>query len=74
PAKQGSYPVVFLTLYDDVRVASPRLRRCPSQGAAGPATVSPLRNRIPRHIGQPAPHRLDDIVCRFRFSAADETP
>jgi hypothetical protein len=20
------------------------------------------------------PHRLDDIVCRFRFSASDETP
>ena len=34
---KGSYPVVFLTLYGDVRVASPRLHRCPCQGADGPS-------------------------------------
>ena len=52
---KGSYPVVFLTLYGDVRVASPRLRRCPCQGADGPATVSLLRNLIPDYV---APERL----------------
>jgi len=52
---KGSYPVVFLTLYGDVRVASPRLHRCPCQGADGPATVSPLRNLIPDYV---APERL----------------
>jgi hypothetical protein len=50
---KGSYPVVFLTLYGDVRVASPRLRRCPCHD--GPATVSPLRNLIPDYV---APERL----------------
>ncbi len=52
---KGSYPVVFLTLYGDVRVASPRLHRCPCQGANGPATVSLLRNLIPDYV---APERL----------------
>jgi hypothetical protein len=37
---KGSHPVVFLTLYGDVRIASPRLHRCPCQGSDGPATVS----------------------------------
>ncbi len=29
---------------------------------------------IPPPHSQPAPHRLDGIVSRFRFSGADETP
>ena len=31
-------------------------------------------SRSVRHIDGPAPHRLDGIVCRFQFYAADETP
>ena len=45
---KGSHPVVFLTLYGDVQIASPRLHRCPCQSTDGPATVSPLRNLTPR--------------------------
>ncbi|MGH7105324.1 MAG: ISKra4 family transposase, partial [Acetobacteraceae bacterium] len=26
---KGSYPVIFMTLYGDVRLSSPRLHRCP---------------------------------------------
>ncbi|SEF00597.1 hypothetical protein SAMN05519104_7671 [Rhizobiales bacterium GAS188] len=52
---KGSYAVVFLTLYGDVQIASPRLHRCPCQSADGPATVSPLRNLIPDYI---TPERL----------------
>ena len=37
---KGSHPVVFLTLYGDVQIASPRLHRCPCQSTDGPATVS----------------------------------
>ena len=52
---KGSYPVIFMTLYGDVRISSPRLHRCPCQGTDGPATVSPLRDLIPDHV---APERL----------------
>lgn len=52
---KGSHRVVFLTLYGDVQIASPRLHRCPCQGTTGPATVSPLRALIPDHV---APERL----------------
>ena len=52
---KGSYPVVFRTLYGDVKLASPRLHRCPCQDTDGPSTVSPLRTLIP---GQIAPERL----------------
>lgn len=52
---KGSYPVVFMTLYGDVKLSSPRLHRCPCQGADGPATVSPLRALIPDYV---APERL----------------
>jgi hypothetical protein len=51
----GSYPVLFRTLYGDVPLASPRLHRCACQGKAGPATVSPLRDLLPSHV---APERL----------------
>src|SRR4051794_19941583 len=44
---KGRYPVVFRTLYGDVKLASPRLHRCPCQDGGGPATVSPLRDLIP---------------------------
>jgi len=52
---KGSYPVVFRTLYGDVKLASPRLHRCPCEDVDGPATVSPLRQLVP---GQIAPERL----------------
>jgi hypothetical protein len=52
---KGSYPFVFRTLYGDVELDSPRLHRCPCQGADGPATVSPLRDLISSHV---APERL----------------
>lgn len=52
---KGSHNVVFLTLYGDVRIASPRLHRCRCQNTDGPATESPLQTLIPEHI---APERL----------------
>jgi hypothetical protein len=52
---KGSYSVIFMTLYGDVRLSSPRLHRCPCQGTDGSATVSPLRSLIPDHV---APERL----------------
>ena len=52
---KGSHPVVFLTLYGDVRIASPRLHRCPCQSPDGPATASPLRDLLPGYV---APERL----------------
>jgi len=52
---KGSYPVVFRTLYGDVKLASPRLHRCSCQDTEGPSTVSPLRTLIPGRI---APERL----------------
>ncbi len=51
----GSYPVLFRTLYGDVQLASPRLHRCACLGKDGPATVSPLRDLLPGHV---APERL----------------
>ena len=51
----GSYPVLFQTLYGDVQLASPRLHRCACQGKEGPATVAPLRDLLPGHV---APERL----------------
>ena len=51
----GSYPVLFRTLYGDVQLASPRLHRCVCLGKDGPATVSPLRDLLPGHV---APERL----------------
>ena len=52
---KGSYPVLFRTLYGDVALRSPRLRRCPCQGTDGPATMAPLQDLIPCHV---APERL----------------
>ena len=52
---KGSYPVIFMTLYGDVKLSSLRLHRCPCQGTDGPATVSPLRALIPDYV---APERL----------------
>jgi hypothetical protein len=52
---KGSHPVIFMTLYGDVKLSSPRRHRCPCQGADGPATVSPLRALIPDYV---APERL----------------
>ena len=52
---KGSYPVVFRSLFGDVRLASPRLYRCPCQGGNGAATVSPLLGLLAGHV---APERL----------------
>src|ERR1700733_12026644 len=52
---KGSHPIVFLTLYGDVQIASPRLYCCPCENTDGAATVSPLRNLLPDYV---APERL----------------
>jgi hypothetical protein len=52
---KGSYPILFHTLYGDVRLVSPRLHRCPCRDGEGAATVSPLAELIPHHV---APERL----------------
>jgi len=52
---KGSYPLVFRTLYGDIELNSPRLHRCPCQGADGPATGSPLCDLTSSHV---APERL----------------
>jgi len=53
--RKGSYPIVFHTLFGDVRLASPRFRRCPCREGKGSATGSPLVELIPCHV---APERL----------------
>ena len=52
---KGSYPIVFMTLYGDVEISSPRFHRCLCRGDDGPATISPLRDLLPGHV---APERL----------------
>jgi hypothetical protein len=52
---KGRYPSVFMTLYGDVQISSPRLHRCSCQRDDGPATVSPLRELMSDHV---APERL----------------
>jgi len=52
---KGSYPIIFHTLFGDVRLSSPRFHRCPCQEGSGKATVSPLAQLIPDHV---APERL----------------
>ncbi|MBB4199838.1 hypothetical protein GGD83_003662 [Rhodoblastus sphagnicola] len=52
---KGSYPIIFHTLFGDVRLASPRFHRCACQEGNGQATVSPLTELLPHHI---APERL----------------
>ena len=52
---KGSYPIVFHTLLGDVRLESPRFRRCPCREGQGNATASPLAELIPDHV---APERL----------------
>ena len=50
----GSYPIIFKTLYGDVRLNSPRLHRCVCD-PDGPSSISPLVMLIPQHI---SPERL----------------
>ena len=52
---KGNYPIVFHTLFGDIRLASPRFRRCPCRDGNGSATVSPLMELIPDRV---APERL----------------
>ena len=52
---KGGYPIVFRTLFGDVRLASPRFHRCRCRDGAGPATVSPLKDLFSDHV---APERL----------------
>jgi hypothetical protein len=52
---KGSYPVMFRTLFGDVRLKSPRYCLPADARRKGPATVSTLRELIANHI---APERL----------------
>jgi hypothetical protein len=52
---KGSYPIVFRTLFGDVRLASPRFHRCRCREGNESATVSPLTELLPHHV---APERL----------------
>ena len=52
---KGSHPIVFHTLFGDVRLASPRLHCCPCREGNGAATRSPLAELLPHHV---APERL----------------
>jgi hypothetical protein len=52
---KGRYPIIFHTLFGDVRLSSLRFHRCPCQEGSGKATVSPLGQLIPDHV---APERL----------------
>ena len=53
---KGSYPIVFRSLFGDVRLASPRFHRCRCrEGRDGPATISPLKELLSDHV---APERL----------------
>jgi hypothetical protein len=54
-ASAYTYPVLFRTLYGDVALRSPRLRRCPCRSNSGPATTSPLTALLAGHV---APERL----------------
>ena len=54
----GSYPLLFRTLYGDVQLASPRLYRCACQSEDGPATVSPLWDLLPGNVA-PEPLYLE---------------
>ena len=53
---KGGYPIVFRSLFGDVRLASPRFHRCRcDRGRTGPATLSPLKDLLSDHV---APERL----------------
>jgi hypothetical protein len=52
---KGSYPIVFRSLFGDIRLTSPRLHRCRCQDQAGTATASPLKELLSGHV---APERL----------------
>lgn len=52
---KGSYPIIFHTLFGDVKLASPRFHRCACREGNGRATVSPLTELLPHHV---APERL----------------
>ena len=52
---KGSYPIVFRSLFGDVRLASPRFHRCRCREQAGALTVSPLKELFSDHT---APERL----------------
>ncbi len=52
---KGSYPIIFHTLFGDVKLASPRFHRCACREGNGRAAMSPLTELIPHHV---APERL----------------
>ena len=52
---KGGYPIVFRSLFGDIRLTSPRLHRCRCRDQAGTATVSPLKELLSGHV---APERL----------------
>jgi hypothetical protein len=52
---KGSYPIIFRTLFGDVRLKSPRFYVPKDRQTNGPATISPLTQLLPNHV---APERL----------------
>jgi hypothetical protein len=52
---KGSYPVIFRTLFGDVRLKSPRYYLPQARQTNGPATISPLTQLLSDHV---APERL----------------
>ncbi len=52
---KGSYPIVFHTLFGDVRLASRRLFCCRCRGGQAEKSSSPLAQLLPDHV---APERL----------------
>jgi hypothetical protein len=46
---KGGYPIVFRSLFGDVRLASPRFHRCRCRNQAGPTTVSSLKDLFSDH-------------------------
>jgi hypothetical protein len=51
----GSYPIVFHTLFGDIALKSPRYRQCACHADIPKATSAPLTDLIPDHV---APERL----------------
>ena len=52
---KGSYPVLFRSLFGEIRLMGPRFHRCWCQDRDGPATLSPLKELLSDHV---APERL----------------
>jgi hypothetical protein len=69
---KGNYPIIFHTLFGDVRLASPRLHRCLCREGNGPATVSPLAELIPHHVAPELLYLETRWALLVRYAAAAE--